>query len=316
MIGGPKYFRDIFGGGPPGNGGGPSSGPESRPGMNGGNNRATGRRSGCAGMTVLVIAFLVCGRAWSGPQNAPRPSGPGLSPNIGARLSSDIVLRDEAGREFRLMSLLDRPAILSLVYYDCMHICPQVLVGLGVLIQEMDLSPGRDYRIITVSFDENDGPAQAARIRHDYLKPLGGGFPPEAWTFATASPESIAGLVEAVGFRFLRVEHGFIHPVILVFLAPGGVVSGYAYPARYKYGMAVPLAFSAPEMRRSLLAAGRGDTDTGPPHPLLFCFPMEPAGQVLFEKMTGTAGLVTLAAMAGLFAFLATARRRRNKENP
>jgi protein SCO1/2 len=253
------------------------------------------------------------GRSEPGPEPAGTAGDIGVTEQAGSHIPPGLVCRDEAGREFSLDSRLDRPVILSLVYYSCMHICPQVLVALGELVQKMDLRPEADYRLLTLSFDENDGPDQAEGIRHNYLKPLGDAFPAEGWTFATASPDVIRRLTEAVGFRARRVPHGFIHPVILVVIGPGGLISSYVRPARFNYGVAYPIVFREDEMKERLAAAAKGETSASPRNPVLFCFPMEPAGQVVFERMSRTAGWVTLAVLGGLFAYLAGARRR-NKE--
>jgi protein SCO1/2 len=217
---------------------------------------------------------------------------------------------DEQGRSVELGARLDRPTILSLVYYNCEHMCPELLVGLGELVQALDLRPGEDYRILTLSFDETDTPAGAAEAKRNYLKPLGPDFPAGAWTFLTASREEIARITEALGFRFVKSGHGFVHPVILAILAPGGRISSYVYPAKFNYGVAYPLAFSRVEIKQALLAAGRGQTTTPPGAGLLFCFPGEPEGQARFFKLLTVVGIATLVVLGGLFVFLATSRRR------
>ena len=58
----------------------------------------------------------------------------------------------------QLRTLIDRPTILSLVYYDCVGICPQILSSVSDVIEKMGLELGKDYRVLTVSFNDQDRP--------------------------------------------------------------------------------------------------------------------------------------------------------------
>ena len=239
-----------------------------------------------------------------------RTPPPGLEPKLGARLPADISCIDEGGRRWTLGDLFDRPVILSLVYDQCTHVCPQVQVALGRLVQGLGLVPDRDYRVVTFSFDSGDGTRAAAEARRNYTLPLGKGLPPDAWKFVTAGAPEIARLTSALGFGFQKTMHGFIHPVILVIVAPGGTVSRYVFPSRYAYGAAYPVVFSAAEFRRDIEQAARGHVAGPPSGPLLFCYEAEPPGQVSYEGLTKVFGIATLVFLAGLFTYLSLARRR------
>ncbi len=255
---------------------------------------------------LILLSFLPL-------HGADRPTV-GLVPNPGVEIPADIRCLNERGEEFPLRALLDRPAILSLVYYRCEHICPEVLVGLGRLVSNLDLQPAKDYRLITLSFDADDTPAAAAAARKNYSAPLGPAFPDAAWTFATASEGNISRLTKALGFSFEKHGHGFIHPAILVVLMPGGRVSRYVDVSKYNYGVAYPVNFSPVEMKQALLAAGRGRVSSAAPASLLFCFPSEPSRQAGFFRLTAIMGWITLGLLACLFVFLSAARKRAKED--
>ncbi len=229
---------------------------------------------------------------------------------MGTRLPADITCIDDGGRRRPLGELMDRPVILSLVYDQCTRFCPQVQVGLGRLIQSLDLTPGRDYRIVTFSFDPEDGPEASAVARKNYTLPLGKDLPDGAWTFVTASAPDIARLTSALGFSYQKAMHGFSHPVILALIAPGGRISRYILPSRYAYGAAYPITFSPAELGRYIDEAGRGLIAGPPSGPPLFCFESEPPGQARYDRLTKTLGIVTLICLAAFFAYLVLARRR------
>ncbi len=228
----------------------------------------------------------------------------------GHSIPSGIRCVNDRGREFPLLDLVDRPTILSLVYYNCEHICPQLLSGLGQLIQSLALDPKRDYRVITLSFDSEDTEREAALARRNYTKPLGSGFPEETWSFLVAAQRDIEELTGALGFSFQKEEHGFTHPAILAIIAPGGKICRYVYASKYHYGVGYPVTFSKVDIAQSLRAAGRGETSSGARGPLLFCFPHEPERQIESLRLMRAVGWGTLVGLAILFVYLAAGRKR------
>ncbi len=237
------------------------------------------------------------------------PGSIGLTERLGQSIPAGVRCVDEQGKGIPLQALVDRPTILSLVYYSCSHMCPQLLGGLTQLVSELDLDPRKDYRLITVSFDGSDTPQDAAVAKRNFTKPLDPGYPREAWAFLTAEAHEITKLTQALGFSFRKDGHGFTHPVILVMLAPGGRISGYVYASRYHYGAGYPIMFSPMEFKESLEAAARGRIQVEVTRPLLFCFPHEPMGQQRFFKLLGLLGLGTLFSMALLFIYLLAGRK-------
>jgi protein SCO1/2 len=264
---------------------------------------------------VLLAVLLSSGPAPASDRQANHSGAIGVVEKLGQAVPGDIVCLDDAGKELKLGALLDRPVILSLVYYSCEHICPQVLAGLGQLVSGLALKAGRDYRLITFSFDGADTPADAAVARKNYTRPLGEDFPPEGWAFLTAAGPEIDRLIGALGFSCQKEEHGFTHPAILAILAPGGKISRYVHVSKYNYGVGYPVVFSVVEMTAALRAAERGLITAGPGAPLLFCFPHEPEGQAGFFRLTRIAGAITLVGLAVLFVVLAFHRRSLREES-
>ncbi len=241
----------------------------------------------------------------------PAAGSPGIVEHLGQAIPPDIVCRDEDGVEVSLAALLDRPAILSLVYYSCEHICPQVLVGLGRLVTDPAFGPAPAYRLITLSFDSGDTPRDAAAARMNSTSPLPADLPRSNWLFLTATRDDIGRLTEGLGFRFEAEEHGFVHPAVLVVLGPGGLISHYVYVSKFAYGTSYPVTFSAVAMAASLRIAAAGGVEPGAKQAVLFCFPHEPVGQSRYFGLLSLAGLATLAGLAALFVWL-SARGRRN----
>ena len=237
-------------------------------------------------------------------------AGLGIVEKTGATIPPDILFHDESGATLRLGDIITKPTILSLVYLSCDHICPQVLGGLAVALPSLKMSPGKDYQLITISFDAQDDPATALQKKTNYIKATGMSFPKNAWKFLTGDRENIARITDAVGFRFQRDLHGFIHPVVLVFLSPSRVITGYHYVSRYQYGVEYPVAFSAAELNAGLADASRGVVRLGATKPVLYCFTHQPVGQERFFNLLVVTGIVTLLSVAVFFIYLRMTARR------
>ena len=234
----------------------------------------------------------------------------GIEEKAGQFLPPDLVFRGEKGEEIKLGDLRGKPAILTLVYYTCEHVCPLMLSGLSQALPRLTLVAGKDYRVITVSFDETDTPEKARNVRKNYIKAAGAAFPEEGWKFLAGNRESIQKLTQSVGFRFRKDIHGFNHPVVLIFLSPEGKISKYSQVTKYQYGAEYPITFSSFDLNVSLIEAAQGKAVTGLKKALLYCFSHEPPGQSKFFTFIALVGLVTLAAMAGFFIYLQVSTRR------
>src|SRR5712672_3256958 len=98
--------------------------------------------------------------AWAAAPNVFRDVG--VDQRLDAQVPLDLSFRDENGATVRLQNYFDsRPVILVLAYYRCPMLCTQVLNGLVKSMREMDLEFGKQYRVLTVSFDPQAGPELA-----------------------------------------------------------------------------------------------------------------------------------------------------------
>ncbi|MDD5712488.1 MAG: SCO family protein [Smithellaceae bacterium] len=239
----------------------------------------------------------------------------GIAEKTGQMIPPDLVFSDEAGRKVRLAELFGKPAIITLVYYTCEHICPQMLGGLSQALPRLEMTPLRDYRVITVSIDPSDTPAVAAAAKNNYLKAMGKPFPFAGWKFLTGNEDQITSLARAVGFSYRRDIHGFTHPVALIFISPSGKISGYYYVTQFGYGAAAPISFSSFDLNMGLAAAAQGKPITGVRKAILYCFSHEPPGQSRFFTFMAGMGALTLVAMIALFTYLQVSSRRFRKGN-
>jgi protein SCO1/2 len=130
----------------------------------------------------------------------------------------------------------------------------------------------------------------------------------------TGNRESIKRITDAVGFHFQQESHGYIHPVVLIFLSPEGKITSYDYLSKYQYGVEYPIIFSPAELTLELANASRGTVCSGLKKQVLYCFTHQPANRDRFFRLLSVAGVVTLLSVIGFFVYLKTTGRKRDSE--
>src|SRR5437870_1150832 len=95
----------------------------------------------------------------------------GFDQNLDQSIPLDVTFRDESGRDVRIGDYFGkRPVVLVFAYYDCPMLCTQVLNGLASALNVLSLMPGKDFEIVTVSFNPADTPASATTKKAVYLE--------------------------------------------------------------------------------------------------------------------------------------------------
>ena len=214
----------------------------------------------------------------------------GIEEKLGTTIPLGLQLNDESGRKVSLGQLIDRPTVLTLNYFRCGGICTPQLNDLARTLNEIDLEPGKDFQVVTVSFDSTDTFKIAAQKRVNYLKLLKRPFPPAAWRFLTGEAASTKALADAVGFGFTKRGEAFIHPGALIILSPEGKVTRYIYGIKY-----LPA-----DLEMAVGEAAKGMVRPTVSKVLQFCFSYDPEGRHYVLNVTRIAGLAILL-LAGFF---------------
>jgi protein SCO1 len=251
---------------------------------------------------AVSLAALCAALASGTPAHAQTtPASVGIEPRLGALVPLDLPLVDEAGQRITLQSLVDRPTILTLNYFRCAGICTPLLNGVANMIDQIALEPGKDFRVVTVSFDDRDTPEIAARKRENFLKLMKRPVPPTAWRFLTGEAASTKQLADAVGFRFQRSGEDFIHPGVIILLSPTGHVTRYILGTHFlPADVQMAVGEAARDLARPTIA-----------QPQTVCYNADPAARGYAGGVLRIVSIVTLAVLAVFVVALRFAGRRR-----
>ena len=254
-----------------------------------------------SGLCVVAVGSAALAK------NEPDPLEIGLTEHLGETVAKDLHFVAENGDTVLLGDLIDRPTLVALVYYTCPAICRPLLIEVTDMLgklQAVDMQPGRDYRMLTISFDETDRPADSMGLKDHSFKSLPADFPRDAWTFLTADSATIAAFTKSVGFGFKRAENDFAHPTSLIVLSPDGKITRYLTGSEY-----LPL-----DIKMALIEAREGKIGATIVKFYQFCFSYDPSGKKFVLNTTRIVGLSTLAGVAGIVLFVTASNRRREKK--
>jgi protein SCO1/2 len=233
-----------------------------------------------------------------------------IEQRLNSQLPLDAPFRDEHGRDVKLGDYFGkRPVVLALVYYDCPMLCTQILNGMVRAAKVMNLTPGKDYDVLAVSFDARETPKMAAAKKAIYMKDYAHPETADGWHFLTGTPESIVKITDAVGFRYKWDVYTaqFAHASAIYVLTPQGKLSKYFYGIEY----------SPKDMRLGLVEASQNKIGNAVDQILLFCYHFDPTSAKYTPVALGilrVAGAATLLTLGG-FVFIMLRRENRQKGN-
>jgi len=216
--------------------------------------------------------------------------GVGIEQRLNQPVPLNLTFKDEYGRAVPLASFFHgKPVLLALVYYRCPMLCTQILNGVVGTLKAVSFAPGRDFEVLSVSFDPKDTPQLAAAKKQTYLRRYGRADTANGWHFLTGDQASINVLTDAVGFHYKydAATDQFAHASGIMLLTPDGHVSKYFYGVEY----------SPRDVRLGLVEASQKKIGSVADEVLLFCYH--------YDAATGKYGAVAMdAERIGGAAFL------------
>lgn len=233
--------------------------------------------------------------------------GVGITQRLQDAIPLNLVFRNSQGKAVRLGQYFgSKPVILSLVYYTCPMLCPLEEQGLLQSLKQLRFTAGKQFNVVTVSFNPHDTPQIAAQKRKLYLGEYGRKAALRGWYFLTGSRASITALTQAVGFhyRYDRQTHNFAHAVAIMVITPQGRLAQYFYGIRYAAG----------NLRLALVQASHNKIGSPVDQMILFCYHYNPVSgkySLMFSRLLAIGGALMLLTLGGLVLILSRSSRRR-----
>lgn len=236
-----------------------------------------------------------------------------LEQRLGEYIPLTLAFYDESDRQVTLREYFhDRPVVLVLAYLRCPRLCTVVLNGLTECLRRLDYEIGKEFLVLTVSFDPQEPRGLSAAARQAYLESYGRPGGTQGWHFLRGEESAIRQLADAVGFKYYydQKKKEYVHPAGILVLTPQGQISHYFYG----------LVFSPRDLGFALEDASAGRIGSPVLRPLrLLCYSYDPqTGKytLLTLRLVQLGGGLTLLLLGVLLWRFWHAERQRQRSAP
>jgi protein SCO1 len=179
-------------------------------------------------------------------------------------------------------------------------LCSQVLNGMsGAFNGITRFNVGRDFNVVTVSFDPRDTAHDAAESKKRYMQRYRRAGAAQGWHFLTGKEDQIRALAGAVGFRYAwdpQIQQ-FAHASGIMLLTPDGRL------AQYYYG----IEYAPRDIQLGVIEASQGKIGNVVDKVLLYCYHYDPEkgkyGAVVFNILRLSA-LATVLVLGGFIVLM------------
>ena len=226
------------------------------------------------GLALLAGAAMGQGMGngiMSPPPNV-RPPGlknVGIQQNLNQQVPPDLMFTDDLGRKVRLGDYFgQKPLILNFVYYGCPMLCGEELSGLESALRVLKFDVGKEFEVITISFDPRNTPEIAAKKKEQILRRYRRPGAEQGWHFLVGQTGAIDAVTRAAGFQYEYdpTTGQFAHSTAILVLTPPGKI------AQYYYGIEYP----PKDLRLALVEASQNRIGNVVDELLLYCYHYDP----------------------------------------
>ena len=256
---------------------------------------------------LVLLAGAAFGQGLSNGIMAPSPNvrPPGLKnvaiqQNLNHQIPPELMFTDDMGRKVKLGDYFgQKPLILNFVYYGCPMLCGEELDGLESALRVLKFDIGKEFEVITISFDPKNTPEIAAKKKEQMLQRYKRPGAEKGWHFLVGEPDAIAAVTKAAGFQYQYDEKTgeFAHSTAIMVLTPQGKI------AQYYYGIEYP----PKDLRLALVEASQDRIGNVVDELLLYCYHYDPSRgkySATILRLLRLMGVATMLCLGALFFVL------------
>lgn len=215
----------------------------------------------------------------------------GLYEKLNDFIPTDISLIDEFGNTVLLKNIIDKPTVISFVYYECPGLCSPLLEGVAEVISRTSLDLGTEYQVLTISFDPSEATALAVGKKASYSELVENKDVKNGWKYFTGDQENIDKLLSAFGYKVKKVAVDYIHPAAIMVVSPEGKITRYLHGTYF-------LPF---DLKMAVVEALDGKSGPTINKVLQFCFSYDAEGKKYVFNVTKISGTIILILALALF---------------
>lgn len=228
----------------------------------------------------------------------------GIYEKLDEYLPKDLTFTDENGKEVKLYSLIDKPTVISLVYYECPGLCTPLLEGVAEVITKAKIDLGTEYQVFTISFDPEETTKLARGKKTSYAKLVEKKDVENGWKYFTGDQENITKLLNALGYKIKEEGTEYIHPAAIMVISPEGKITRYLHGTYF-------LPF---DLKMAVAEASKGKSGPTINKVLRYCFSYDPEGKTYVLNITKISGTMILILALSFFGALLLRNKKKNPQ--
>lgn len=228
----------------------------------------------------------------------------GLYEKLDTYLPADLEFINEDGKTVNLKELINKPTVISLVYYECPGLCSPLLEGIADVITKAKLDLGTEYQFLTISFDPTEGTDLAIVKKATYSELVENKDTENGWKYFTGDQENIDKLLNSLGYKVKKEGEDFIHPAAIIVVSPEGKIT------RYLHGV----YFLPFDLKMAVVEANAGKSGPTINKVLQFCFSYDAEGKKYVFNVTKISGSLILILALSLFGGLVYKNRNKTQK--
>jgi protein SCO1/2 len=172
------------------------------------------------------------------------------------------------------------------------------MFGVSKFIDEVDLRPGKDYEVITISFDPSERIDLGIKKKAAYVSMMKNKEAAKDWHFFVSDSLSIAKLTKSVGFNYQKINNQYVHPTGLIALGSDGKI------IRYLRG----IDFLPFDIKITMVEAAKGKIGPSINRLLAVCYSYDTKGNQFVFNVTRVSAIVITFIMVLIFIVLTFSR--------
>lgn len=223
----------------------------------------------------------------------------GIIEQLGDTIPLDVWFLNESNDTVSLRQLIDKPTVLMFVYFDCPNLCSPLMDGVADVISKTDMQLGKDYQIITISFNTKDTPEKAREKKVNFVQKISKENQ-KYWMYLTGIQENITTVTEAVGYKYKAQGLDFAHASAIIILSPHGKIT------RYLYG----LTFLPFDLKMAIIEAQKEIARPTINRILEYCFAYNPASKTYTIQITRIIGSIMVVIALIIFIMLIVKKKK------
>jgi protein SCO1/2 len=224
----------------------------------------------------------------------------GIVERLGDTIPMDLWFINESNDTVTLGELIDKPTIMSFVYFDCPNLCSPLLDGVADVISKVDMELGVDFQAITISFNTSDTPEKAREKKVNFINRISKEHQKD-WIYLTGTQDNISRITDAIGYKYKPQGLDFAHPSAIFILSPKGKITRYLYGLTY-------LPF---DVKMAIIEAQKGIARPTINKILEYCFAYNPGSKTYTLQVTRVmGGIILFIALVVLTVLIIKGRKR------